>query len=150
MPADYPALADLWHDSWQSIGISNETDLSREGVHARFLTEVAGRWTLYLAEQEAQPVGMLALVPAEHRLDQIFVAPSFKGQGIGRDLLDFAKREMPDRIVLWTAAENRPAREFYAREGFVLKQAVYDASHRRRKCCYVWMPDASGRMDSAK
>ncbi|MDP1555185.1 MAG: GNAT family N-acetyltransferase [Hyphomonas sp.] len=137
-PDDYPALADLWFDSWISIGISNETDLSRDGVRERFHAEAATRWRLFAAEREGMLVGFLALVPEECRVDQIFVTPEGKGSGIGRLLMDHAKSVLPARIVLVTHTDNRRARAFYEHQGFRLDRTEEDPVHRRQKCHYVW------------
>ena len=142
-PADYPALADLWYNSWQSIGISNETDLDQAGVQKRFASEAAERWHLYMSDRDGQPVGMLALVPEEARIDQLFVAPSYKGLGVGLELLNFAKRKLPDRIVLTTHETNRRARAFYEREGFRLTSSEYDETHLRTRCHYEWCRSTS-------
>jgi putative acetyltransferase len=141
-PADHDTLADLWFDSWMSIGISNETDLSREGVRARFHVEAADRWTLWTAERDNELIGLLALVPDESRIDQIFVHPSGKGKGVGRRLMEQAKQIMPTGLVLVTHTENLRARAFYERHGFVLDRTESDPVHRREKCHYLWRPDA--------
>ncbi len=138
-PADYCVLADLWFESWMSIGISNETDLDRDGVHARFHAE-ARRWMLFAAKIDGSVVGLLALLPSESRIDQIFVRPDRKGQGIGQALLEEARRRMPGRLVLATHETNTRARAFYEREGFRLERLEDDAAHRRVKCHYVWTP----------
>lgn len=139
-PADHAALANLWFDSWMSIGISNDTDLSREGVIDRFHKEVTGRWRLFAADRGADLVGLLALVPGEARIDQIFVHPAGKGTGIGRLLMDRAKQELPGGIVLVTHTDNTRARAFYEHHGFVLERTEDDPVHRRQKCHYVWQP----------
>ncbi len=139
-PADYPVLADLWFDSWMSIGIANETDLPREGVRARFYEEVRARWRLFVAEENDNLLGLMALVPGESRIDQIFVDPATKGAGIGRLLLNHAKSEFPDGIVLETHTNNVRARAFYERHGFVLERTEDDPTHRREKCHYCWRP----------
>jgi GNAT superfamily N-acetyltransferase len=139
---DYPVLADLWFDSWMSIGISNETDLSREGVRERFYTEAATRWRLFAAEREGTLVGILALVPEECRIDQIFVVPEGKGAGIGRLLMNHAKSVLPERIVLVTHTDNHRARSFYEHHGFRLDRTEDDPVHRRQKCHYVWTAQA--------
>ena len=102
------------------------------------MQEAASRWDIYLAEADGKLVGFLALIPAEERLDQIFVAPEEKGMGIGSALLDFARQKIPERIVLWTSAENARARQFYEQAGFVLMDTQYDGVHRRENCYYVW------------
>jgi GNAT superfamily N-acetyltransferase len=138
-PADYPALADLWYDSWMSIGIANETDLDRDGVRARFFRETA-HWVLFAAKTGGEVAGLLALLPAVDRIDQIFVHPDRKGQGIGLSLLAEAKRHMPGRIVLTTHEANLRARAFYEREGFRLERREVDDVDRRVKCHYIWTP----------
>jgi ribosomal protein S18 acetylase RimI-like enzyme len=138
-PADHPALADLWYDSWMSIGIANETDLDRDGVRARFYRETA-HWMLFAAKTGGEVAGLLALLPAEDRIDQIFVHPDRKGQGIGLALLAEARRRMPRRIVLTTHETNTRARAFYEREGFRLERREDDDVHRRVKCHYIWTP----------
>lgn len=135
--ADYPVLADLWFDSWQSIGISNETDLSRQGVADRFLRETL-RWSLFAGEVNGEIAGMLALLPGEHRLDQIFVAPKAKGTGLGLALLNHAKLLMPAQIILTTHETNHRARAFYEREGFLLVGRADDPEHRRVRLTYEW------------
>jgi ribosomal protein S18 acetylase RimI-like enzyme len=142
-PADYPALADLWYDSWQSVGISNETDLSREGVRQRFYQEAADSWVLCVAERDGGRLGFLAMVPEEARIDQLFVDPALKGAGIGPALMTHAKSVMPEGIVLTTHETNLRARAFYERDGFVLTGIEPDAVHRRSKCHYVWRPGLS-------
>ena len=139
-PADYPALADLWYDSWMSVGIANETDLTREGVRERFFRDVENRWDLFAAEENSAIVGLLALIPSEDRIDQIFVDPAARGTGIGLALLNFAKGAMPEGIVLTTHESNTRARTFYEREGFRLTGTEPDRVHRRTKCHYAWDP----------
>nr|WP_321360232.1 GNAT family N-acetyltransferase [uncultured Hyphomonas sp.] len=141
-PSDYPALADLWFDSWVSIGISNETDLSREGVRERFFREASEVWNLYTAERDGVLVGLLALVPEQSRIDQLFVAPAAKGGGVGLAMLNHAKALMPGGIVLTTHEANSPARAFYESRGFVLTGTEPDLVHRRTKCHYAWRPVA--------
>lgn len=140
-PVDYSVLADLWFDSWMSIGIANETDLDRDGVHERFFREAENRWALYAAELDGRIVGMLALIPEETRIDQVFVDPAVKGTGVGLALLNFAKRAMPGGFVLTTHENNKRARAFYEREGFRLTGMEPDTVHKRTKCHYAWRPD---------
>ncbi|MCA8899679.1 MAG: GNAT family N-acetyltransferase [Hyphomonas sp.] len=141
--ADYETMAALWFDSWISVGIANETDLTREGVRERFFRDAGNRWDLFAAEEDGAIVGMLALIPSEDRIDQIFVDPYYKGLGVGLELLNFAKARMPGRIVLVTHETNRRARAFYEREGFRLVSTEYDEGHRRTKCHYEWRGDTA-------
>ena len=59
--------------------------------------------------------GFMALDPEQDMVTALYVAKP--GQGIGRALLDHAKRGR-DALELWTFVANEGARRFYAREGF--------------------------------
>jgi len=50
---------------------------------------------------------------------QLYVEPFWPGRGIGRRMLDAAKREPPGGLRLWTFASNRRSQRFYERHGFV-------------------------------
>jgi GNAT superfamily N-acetyltransferase len=52
-------------------------------------------------------------------LDQLYVEPTLTGHGIGRGLVELAKRERPQGLQLWTFESNAGARRFYERLGFV-------------------------------
>jgi GNAT superfamily N-acetyltransferase len=49
----------------------------------------------------------------------LYLEPGRTGRGIGRALLDVAKRERPGGLRLWAFVSNVGARRFYEREGFV-------------------------------
>jgi ribosomal protein S18 acetylase RimI-like enzyme len=51
-------------------------------------------------------------------LDQLYVDPGRTGQGMGRSLVDEAKRRRPDGLDLWVFQSNRRAIAFYVRHGF--------------------------------
>jgi chorismate mutase/GNAT superfamily N-acetyltransferase len=52
-------------------------------------------------------------------LDDLYVAPSYAGQGVGTGLLDVAKALRPEGFCLWVFESNEPARRFYAARGLV-------------------------------
>lgn len=58
----------------------------------------------------------------EVELCAFYVEPFFKGEGIGRKLiealLEIARREYQKRIFLWVIKDNASARQFYERNGF--------------------------------
>lgn len=60
--------------------------------------------------------GFMALDSGEGVVTALYVART--GQGLGRILLDHAKRGR-DALDLWTFQANEGARRFYAREGFI-------------------------------
>jgi len=117
---DLEATARLWLASWRSTGLAvalRSTESELFALNERIPRELAAGWAAYLAWTDDKPVGFLALNPASGRLDQLFVLPEAQGRGIGRALLDFAKRRLPEGLSLRTAVENFRACAFYEREG---------------------------------
>ena len=72
---------------------------------------------VWVALDDDAPVGFLAL-DIEGTITALYVAEHARGMGVGRALLDEAKREEPRGLELWTFEPNTEARAFYAREGF--------------------------------
>ena len=62
----------------------------------------------------------MSLFLPENFLVYIAVDPSYRGQGIGKKVLDFAKQELRGGIALHVEPEN-PAKRLYEREGFTNK-----------------------------
>jgi ribosomal protein S18 acetylase RimI-like enzyme len=85
---------------------------------------VLERETVFVAELEGAPAGYVALTRAEDavRIDQLFVSPEHEGEGIGRQLLEWAEgyaiSERAARLEVVVEAENRRALDFYRGRGF--------------------------------
>ena len=73
---------------------------------------------VWVAEVPGRAVVGLLVLDADW-LDQLYVEPELTGRGIGRELLEVAKRERPRGLRLWTFEANAGARRFYERHGFV-------------------------------
>lgn len=116
---DAIAIGELWFDSWMSTKPVNHIVTNADLVKRAF-AELAGRWEVTIAEVDQKLVGFLAVAPAEQRLDQLYVAPSAQGNGIGAELLSVAKRRFPGGFWLKADASNDRARKFYEREGLTL------------------------------
>lgn len=71
----------------------------------------------WVAEVGGAVVGYVRMT--ETWLDDLYVAPSYAGEGIGTALLDLAKSRRSDGFCLWVFESNTPAREFYARRGLM-------------------------------
>jgi GNAT superfamily N-acetyltransferase len=52
-------------------------------------------------------------------LDDLYVAPSAQGAGVGSALLEVVKAQRPAGFCLWVFESNEPARAFYAARGLV-------------------------------
>jgi hypothetical protein len=86
-------------------------------------------------------VGMLATIPRERALDQIFLADGARGRGVGREVLNYVKQKMPDGFWLRTHITNAKAQGFYADEGMT---HTHDAPHPQHPEAmfrwYAWKP----------
>ncbi len=78
----------------------------------------------FVAWSEGRPVGMGGVVPEEEpgtwSVVAMWVEPSARGQGIGRRVLEHLLASVPpEDDVMLSVADGNPARELYARLGFV-------------------------------
>jgi len=114
---DHNALGRLWWESWQSTGLKVAQQTTEDALRRRVDQELVDGWDVTLAVRNRLLVGFLAIKPQHAVLDQLFVAPEAKGQGIGRDLLALAKAKMAGGFTLRTAVDNEAACRFYKRAG---------------------------------
>jgi GNAT superfamily N-acetyltransferase len=122
---EYDAVAGVWMNSWASTGLEEASEVLLAKLRARISQEIARGWSLFVAEDETKLAAMLALHLPDRYLDQLFVAPEYQAQGLGRKLLAFTRTLLPEEIWLRCARGNEKAWRWYEREGFVLeKEAV--------------------------
>lgn len=135
---DLTTVARVWHEGARSSDGAPCEVPPLSALRRRIDVELANGWSLSVAEEDRQIVGMLALKKAAAVLDQIYVLPSARRKGIGRLLLRHAMHEMPRGFGLRTAAENEGARVFYEREGLVRLSTGKHPRHGRAVCYYGW------------
>lgn len=81
-----------------------------------------------VAERDDEVVGFAHAVEDETggTVLRVYVAPDHRGDGIGSDLLDYARQRLVDRGVgrlrAMVLAENEPGNEFYRELGFELRE----------------------------
>lgn len=138
--SDEEALADVWFDGWRSVGLAWPV-VTRDELAARVPREIAGRWTVTVAELDGRIVGFLALALAEGRVDQLFIRAEAQGRGIGAALLAIAAAQLPAGFWLSTQLGNHRARAFYEDRGMVLDRIEGAAGEER--AIYVCKPGAS-------
>ena len=85
-------------DSWASTGIEAASGALLEKLRARVRTDVANGWSLYVADDRGALAAMLALQVPDRNLDQLFVAPEYQGKSVGRMLMAFTRKQLPDEI----------------------------------------------------
>ncbi|WGR94585.1 MULTISPECIES: GNAT family N-acetyltransferase [unclassified Bradyrhizobium] len=121
-PDEYDEIARLWMESWVTTGLAQASDVLLADLRVRLRHEVERGWSLFVADDQGTLAGMLALHLSDNYLDQLFVAPDYHGRSVGRQLLAFTRRQMPDEIWLRCARENEKAWRWYEREGFLFEQ----------------------------
>ncbi len=114
--ADFPALLDLWAASWAEVYADFQADRIWFESHVR--AEMTKGALCRLGEDEGL-AGFLLIFPATGYIEHICVAASRKGQGVGLELLEEARRLSPGGLELTVRAANARAIRFYEREGFV-------------------------------
>src|ERR1700704_7057876 len=119
---EYDAVARVWMKSWVSTGIQQASNFLLANLRARVLREAENGWSLFVADDEGRLAAMLSLRLADGCLGQLFIAPNYQGQGLGKRVLAFAREQMPNEIWLRCVRENEKAWRWYEREGFVFEK----------------------------
>jgi ribosomal protein S18 acetylase RimI-like enzyme len=137
-PDEYDAIARLWMESWCSTGLERPSETLLGLLKVRVPREVAGGWSLYVVDDGGALAAMLAIDMHKLYLDQLMIAPSHQGRSLGRRLLGFTRKLLPDEIWLRCAQGNEKAWRWYEREGFVLEKTEADPVHGRMMKYYRW------------
>jgi GNAT superfamily N-acetyltransferase len=119
---EYDEVARLWMESWVSTGLEEASNFLLANLRARVLREVENGWSLFVADDGGRLAAMLALRLSDGCLGQLFIAPDYQGQGLGKRLLAFTRELMPNEIWLRCVRENDKAWRWYEREGFVFEK----------------------------
>lgn len=125
-PEEYDAVARVWMNSWVSTGLAEKSEFLLANLRARVPQEIDRGWSLYVADADGALAAMLALHLPKRYLDQLFVAPEYQGQSLGRRLLAFSRQQMPNEIWLRCVHENEKAWRWYERQGFVFEQEAVE------------------------
>jgi ribosomal protein S18 acetylase RimI-like enzyme len=125
-PDEYDDIARVWMESFCSTGLEETSNFLLAKLRARIPLEVEKGWSLYVADGGGTLAAMLALHLPKRYLDQLFVAPEYQGQSLGRHLLAFTRRHLPNEIGLRCIRENQKAWRWYEREGFVFEKDEVD------------------------
>lgn len=124
-PSDYPAIARLrvdWGDDAARLG----ERLARYAAGEHHPREALPARMVVVAEEDGAPVGYVAAhltrrFACAGELEQIWVAPAFRGRGVAAELLRRAARWLADRgarrVCVDVQPDNLRARRFYARHG---------------------------------
>ena len=135
---EYDEVASVWMDSWVSTGLEDASDSLLAKLRVRVPMEVEKGWNLYVADDNGVLAAMLALHLPNRYLDQLFVAPAYQSDGLGRRLLTFTRQHLPDEIWLRCVRENEKAWRWYEREGFVFEKEQVEPAMGRMMKYYRW------------
>jgi ribosomal protein S18 acetylase RimI-like enzyme len=138
---DAEAVLTIWWDSWHSIlpGISHPQTFVN--WRSRWFTDVVPARTIVVAvDEQGAVVGFAAANLLSRELTQLFVAPAFKGLGIGRQLLCWAQNQMPTGFRLHTLTQNVASRIFYDRCGLIEGSTGTSPFNGMETIEYRWAP----------
>ena len=126
--ADMAAVADLWHEGWHSGHAGHVpgglTDLrTLAAFHERTPPRV-GDTTVAVTDVEGDDGAVMGFVMVVgDEVEQVFVAPAWRGTGVAADLLAEAERQIAaaghDEAWLAVVEGNARARRFYEKCGWV-------------------------------
>ena len=98
---------------------------AKDWVRHKLQSQIGG-YTVIL--RDAGQVGYLHLIPSEvYELDDLYILPEFRGQGIGTEVIRFCmeqSRQAGKGIFLYVFRENRRAISLYGRMGFRIWKTV--------------------------
>lgn len=123
-----------WQAAYRGIMTDEYLDITLPSVFTverckKNLAEPGGR-LFYCAEEDGEMIGRLIFGKCHEEgladtgeIDAIYLLPEFWDRGYGKGMMEFAKdalRQMGYRqIILWVLKDNRRARRFYEKSGFV-------------------------------
>jgi ribosomal protein S18 acetylase RimI-like enzyme len=135
---EYDEIARVWMESWVSTGLEEASNFLLAILRARIRKEIEDGWSLYVADDNGTLAAMLALHLEKRYLDQLFVAPACQGRSVGRQLLGFTRRQLPDEIWLRCVRENEKAWRWYEREGFLFEKEAIEPANGFMMKYYRW------------
>jgi GNAT superfamily N-acetyltransferase len=122
-PSDVPAIARIWYDGWRDGHLASASpELVAARTEASFAERAAQRVDgTTVADVDGEVAGFVMVVGDE--AEQVYVDAVHRGSGVADALLAEAERQVRENgyAVAWLAvvADNRRARRFYERNGWV-------------------------------
>ncbi|GAA3958201.1 GNAT family N-acetyltransferase [Streptomyces marokkonensis] len=140
--ADAGAAADVWLRSFAAALPTVVRPRADDEVRDYFRHVVVPLRETWVAEVAADRVVVGVMVLGEGELSQLYLAPEWRGRGIGDRFVALAKERRPDGLSLWTFQVNTPAHRFYERHGLTAVEWTDGAGNEEREpdVRYVWRP----------
>lgn len=140
-PADFESTVALWRAVARATYHFLPTELAHteEEDRANFLDVIATHNDLWLAEDDEQLVGFLAI--AKGYVDRLYIAVDRQRHGIGTALLEKARELSPEGLRLHTHQQNVGACRFYEQQGFeVVRYGISPPPESAPDVEYGWAP----------
>jgi ribosomal protein S18 acetylase RimI-like enzyme len=121
-PEDFDAVTILWRIAREK----SLPEVQRSKGHFfyedqdYFRDHVLKENQVFVVESDRKPVAFMAM--RADFIDHLYVHPEYQKRGIGKELLDFARRLSPEHIWLYTLQINENARAFYEKNGFAAEK----------------------------
>ncbi len=138
--ADAGAVADVWLRAFD-VALPTVRRAHPDDDVRRWIRDVLlPRHDAWVATADDAVIGVLAL--SDGWLDQLYLAPSWWGRGVGARLVGLAKERQSAGLQLWTFQVNRAAQRFYERQGFDAVERTDGAGNEEGEpdVRYVWRP----------
>lgn len=122
-PEDFDAVTILWRISREKSlpqFFNNEKSHFFYEDQGYFRDHILRENKVWVVAMEDRPVAFMAI--REDFIDHLYVHPVYQNRGIGKALLDHARRLSPDHLWLYTLQVNVNACAFYERQGFVAEK----------------------------
>jgi ribosomal protein S18 acetylase RimI-like enzyme len=115
---DFEALTGLWRRAREQAfpEFQRTKGHTFEEDQAYFRDIILVNNDLWVAEVDGQSAAFMAI--AGDFIDQLYVDPAYQRSGLGRALLEHARRLSPDHLWLYTLQINTNGRTFYEKNGF--------------------------------
>ncbi len=138
---DAADMADVWLRSYDAALPTVRRAHTDDEVRAWFADVVVVQRESWVAVADGSVVGLLVLDEG-NELDQLYLAPAWRGLGLGDRLVALAKQRRPGGMELWTFQVNGPAQRFYERHGFVAVRRTDGSTNEEREpdIRYAWRP----------
>ncbi|WP_030858771.1 GNAT family N-acetyltransferase [Streptomyces sp. NRRL S-37] len=140
LPSDAGAAAGVWLRSFAAALPGVVRPRSDDEVRDHFRHVLIPVRETWVAEAGGGVAGVMVLDGEE--LDQLYLAPEWRGHGIGDRFVALAKERSPNGLALWTFQVNAPAHRFYERHGFAPVERTDGSGNEEREpdVRYVWRP----------
>jgi ribosomal protein S18 acetylase RimI-like enzyme len=135
-PARQEELVRMWRESFEfGVGIADPHPISEQITY--FENEVLPKHTVRLAISAGQLVGFVAA--NKESVCQLHVRVGRHRQGIGSQLLLWAKSQSSGSLWLYTFACNTVAQAFYEHHGFVIVARGFEPVWQLQDIRYQWV-----------